>query len=93
MCKISLYPKTGKIFRRIPRNLRRTFFPIFNKDGKHDGLWTGYYPSGKLAGTATYISGKETEVKLYNEDGSKKTKKSLNRKRNTSVVRRNGFAI
>ena len=41
-----------------------------NKDDKHDGPWIGYYASGKLAGTATYISGKETEVKLYNEDGS-----------------------
>ena len=50
-----------------------------NKDGNHDGPWIGYYPSGKLAGTVTYVSGKETDVKLYNEDGSTKDEKVFER--------------
>ncbi|HXB07779.1 MAG TPA: TonB family protein [Puia sp.] len=50
-----------------------------NKGDHHDGPWTGYYPSGKLAGTATYVEGKETDVRLYNEDGSPKSEKVFER--------------
>jgi len=50
-----------------------------NKDDKHEGPWIGYYPSGKLAGTAIYTAGKETEVKLLEEDGSKKSEKVFER--------------
>ena len=43
------------------------------RDSLREGPWIGYYPSGKLAGTAFYRAGKETDVVLYNEDGSRKT--------------------
>lgn len=44
-----------------------------NKDGQPDGAWTGYYPSGKLSGKATYADGKQTSGEFYLEDGSVKS--------------------
>lgn len=41
-----------------------------NKSNERDGEWTGYYPSGKIAGKASFTAGKQTSVHLFNEDGS-----------------------
>jgi TonB family protein len=41
-----------------------------NLDGEHTGTWTGYYPSGKSAGTANFNAGKLISLALLNEDGS-----------------------
>jgi len=41
-----------------------------NRDGERTGTWTGYYPSGKSAGTAVYNAGKLVSLALLNEDGT-----------------------
>jgi len=41
-----------------------------NKDGEHEGEWTAYYPSGKLAARAFYSKGKQTSVEFFLEDGT-----------------------
>jgi len=41
-----------------------------NQEGERTGTWTGYYPSGKPAGTAVYNSGKIVSLALLNEDGT-----------------------
>jgi TonB family protein len=45
--------------------------------GERDGPWTAYYPSGKIAGKATYNVGKQSSVVLFHEDGSRNNKDSI----------------
>jgi TonB family protein len=40
------------------------------RDGDYDGEWVGYFPSGKLAGKATFRYGKEVAGVYFHEDGS-----------------------
>jgi TonB family protein len=41
-----------------------------NQDDQSEGLWTGYYPSGKVAAEATYKQGKQVSAKFYHEDST-----------------------
>jgi TonB family protein len=42
-----------------------------NKEGWPEGLWIAYYPSGKIAGKATFTRGRQVSTaSLFNEDGS-----------------------
>jgi TonB family protein len=54
------YPKTGRLE-----------VAGANKDGKPQGEWTGYYPSGKISGKAKYESGQQKSGTYYHEDGSR----------------------
>jgi TonB family protein len=40
------------------------------KGGDFEGEWIGYFPSGKLAGKATYDHGKQVAGTFFHEDGS-----------------------
>ncbi|MDP4148727.1 MAG: TonB family protein [Bacteroidota bacterium] len=40
------------------------------KGGDYEGEWVGYFPSGKLAGKATFVHGKEVSGEFFHEDGS-----------------------
>ena len=41
-----------------------------NKEGEHEGEWIAYYPSGKLAGKASYVKGKQISAEFFLEDGT-----------------------
>ena len=48
-----------------------------NKNGKREGPWVGFYPSGKLAGKTVYHAGEESSVELFHEDGSRNKKEKV----------------
>lgn len=48
-----------------------------NKDGDRDSQWVVYFPSGKVAGHATYQAGNRVSMSLFHEDGSKNTKDTI----------------
>jgi len=54
------YPKTGRL--EVAGS---------NKDGKPEGDWIGYYPSGKISGKAKYQKGQQKSGINYHEDGSR----------------------
>ena len=44
------------------------------RDGKEDGLWTSWDEDGQIYKVDTYKKGKIISTKMWNEDGSLKTK-------------------
>lgn len=44
---------------------------------QREGLWMGYFPSGKLAAKATFRTGKRVALTLYKEDGSRNDKDTV----------------
>jgi len=42
-----------------------------NKDGKCDGEWVGYFPSGKISARASFYDGEQVSGNFFNEDGTK----------------------
>jgi TonB family protein len=41
-----------------------------NREGRHQGEWTGYYLSGKLSGKARYENGNQISASFFHEDGT-----------------------